>query len=179
MFSRLFLLSVLLIPLFLTACSNPRSELYEVKNEGVYYRAEQDISLGQGEFEIPGADPSTFRALSYPYAADKDRVYIQGKVIKGIDRNSFQILNSAHSYDKDQVYFVTQKIEGADPQTIKSVNLWTVKDGTAVYYRGGKVEGADPVSTTSFGPLEIYRFHDKDNRYECGLSAESCWPIEL
>lgn len=88
---------------------------------------------------LVGADPSTFRALNYTYAADRSHVWCIAGKVKGADAAAFTVCDDGryvvderavvpHSYGRDStnVYFynfdgIAHVVRGADAKSFRSL----------------------------------------------------------
>jgi hypothetical protein len=130
--------------LLLTACY--RSGYRKADGKMYYYTS--DFERGEHEYEVEGADLSTFEvdAEHGDYARDKNHIYIWGNVIEA-DTNSFRIIKSEgyFSTDRYHVFHGSKILQDADPLTFQIVDEkhGFVKDAGHVYLHSQLVDVAD------------------------------------
>jgi hypothetical protein len=109
---------------------------------GYYWAFGPPPNYGAYWQEIPNSDGSSFKIISGPYAADKNKVYFETmyKVATiSDDPGSFSIvdLESGITKDSKHVYFADQVIEGADVNSITAISggsdYGLVKDSNYLY----------------------------------------------
>ena len=91
---------------------------------------------------IDGAQPGTFVALEYGYAADSARVYHEGKPLTN-DPQSFRVLDLGYAVSRDRVYYYGKPIADADPSTFTMLDIMTdsadASDAKARYQQGRRM----------------------------------------
>ena len=134
------------------------SNKYSKDKFNVYYRWIRGTKFWV--VEIPGADPSTFKALGLSLAVDGQHVWMQDRKVAGADARTTQVLDTNGRVWKDQkhVWFYGNIIRGADTTTFEAM-------GDGFHYRDDKrvywifnvvkvVEGADPKTFKLKNPPE-------------------------
>ena len=101
---------------------------YHVRDNKVYYLA---AFPGQA-FEIPGADPLSFKPFDTIYAKDKTNAYFDGHPIPGADAASFDVLDRSNfAKDRNHIYQLDRAISD-DPAHFALLDGGLSKDSTAV-----------------------------------------------
>ena len=98
---------------------------WAIDSQNVYYLG---IDAKIGKYKTPIGDYSTFRELSYRYAADAKCVYYENKLVEGADPGSFSVLEDEQDYgqDKNCVYYQARGTSIRDLNTLRHKNM---KDG--------------------------------------------------
>ncbi len=98
---------------------------WAIDSQNVYYLG---IDAKIGKYKTPIGDYSTFRELSYRYAADAKCVYYENKLVEGADPGSFSVLEDEQDYGKDKncVYYQARGTSIRDLNTLRHKNM---KDG--------------------------------------------------
>lgn len=98
---------------------------WAIDSQNVYYLG---IGTKIGKYVTPIGDYSTFRGLSYRYAADAKCVYYENKLIEGADPRSFSVLEDEQDYgqDKNRVYYQARGTSIRDLNALRHKNM---KDG--------------------------------------------------
>ena len=160
--AALCLVAVALLP----ACSRnkPPNSLfdaagYHVRGDKVYYL----VAFPGKTFEIPDADPVSFKAFDTTYAKDKTNAYFDGHPIAGADAASFDVLSrSSFAKDRSHVYQLDRPISD-DPVHFELLDGGLSKDSTAVYWTDGRVLSRDPTHFAVISSDDHYLF-TKDGR---------------
>ncbi|MFC2162941.1 DKNYY domain-containing protein [Candidatus Altiarchaeota archaeon] len=150
---------------------------YTVCDGKAFYKWREGSQHGSIQYtkNITGADPASLRDLGGGYAADKDRVYWQGQVIRDADPASFYRLlyqkngssrspQTSYSMDKDRIYYERQALKGIRPQNFKYYGQHYCGGSNTVYHKTLKISGADPATFKVVDWDGIYS-KDKDNVY--------------
>jgi len=144
------IISVLLIILFLTACSG-----YKVKDNKVYWKYWNEGS-GSGEKLIVKADAASFTAMEHDaYGKDKNQAYYQGNLIQDIDAESFKSIYRYYAIDKYRAYMGKDIIKNADGATFKVVEGNWGRDSKDYYFK------TDSLNVCDYDSLKIYDFKGK------------------
>jgi hypothetical protein len=113
---------------------------YHVRGDKVYYL----VAFPGKAFEIPGADPLSFKAFDTTYAKDNSNAYFDGHPISAADAASFDVLDrSSFAKDRNHVYLLDRPISD-DPMHFELLDGGLSKDSTAVYWTDGSVMSEDP-----------------------------------
>ncbi|MDX9970840.1 MAG: DKNYY domain-containing protein [Candidatus Gracilibacteria bacterium] len=99
--------------------------------------------------KIEGADPMTFKLLSYFYGKDKLNIFYKKDLIENVDYTSFEVIERApfmsYSKDKNNIYYGSLVVEGADVNTFEFVgNEGYAKDINSVFWLDQVLSWADP-----------------------------------
>lgn len=142
------------------------NEYYRDKNS-VYYFDEYDRKMTR----IIGADPKSFKSISYTFGKDKNGVYKREKKLNGVDPNTFEEIDASYTRDKNNVYYEEEIMEGIDPRTFeKFVDYIQVKDKNGIYEfrKEGekvivkKIELPEYIDLKTLKPIENYFWYSKD-----------------
>lgn len=109
------LLSILLIGLIITACS----EGYKKSSVG---------TMTFNEIEMDIRDPGSFQIIGDDYAKDNTIAYYRGNAIDKSDGKSFEVLERGYSKDKARVYFSQSYLDGTRFYT-DNVSRVTILEG--------------------------------------------------
>ena len=90
---------------------------YDISNNKVYY-----MGAGKTEMELPGADSTAFKMISYSsssceyrdYGKDRKNVYFRNQKIEGADAGSFVMLEQGYYKDNRYLYFYGKRLKDSD-----------------------------------------------------------------
>ncbi len=143
--------------------------------------AKDDSTVYYKMYGIPGADVSSFQAISKHYGKDLRSVfycdeYRDGQTyfttknkkiinIKNADPATFEMVGdtySGYARDKYSGYFNGESFDVAYPATLTLIGGSLLKDKLHVYYKQVPITGSDPAS---FQKIDNYYFKDKNKVY--------------
>lgn len=137
---------------------------YKVKAGKVLYCTPVNgLPMFHDEKEVVGADASSFKVFSFPYAKDKNHIYRHNEVIQACDPESFELIGSNKNYSKDKnaVFYAHQCISD-DPENFELIEAGLGKDREHIYRFGHVVSGAD---VATFEVLGNGYYRDKNKVY--------------
>lgn len=107
-----------------------------------------------GRRDMPQADRASFRPVSERYAADRQRVYYEGREIAGADPATLRVLGPDHVADQNALYIKGFRVREVDAATARHLPRHYVLDRQKVWYgefESGRsdyflsdLQGADP-----------------------------------
>ncbi|PID55533.1 hypothetical protein CSB45_15550 [candidate division KSB3 bacterium] len=103
---------------------------YKVWGGQVFYLVPN--AAGGSSRPVEGADPSTFKQLSYEYGKDRYRAYFWERRIKNSDPDSFELLENGYARDKNSIYSGGGVTPG-DPGSVVILGNVTYMDKHNVY----------------------------------------------
>jgi len=138
---------------------------------------------GVNEEKLENVDVDTFQLISWPYAKDKQSVFLVSKKIEGADPLTFKltsgVLSEQYALDKSSVYFGSKKLEGANPSTFRTRefggDLLLGIDDKSVYYEAQKLDGINPLEVTVEPDGLIIR--DSDTAWYAKSNCHSVWYV--
>lgn len=107
-----------------------------------------------GRRDMPQADRASFRPVSERYAADRQRVYYEGREIAGADPATLRVLGPDHAADQKALYIKGFRVREVDAATARYLPRHYVLDRHKVWYGEfesgqadyflSELQGADP-----------------------------------
>lgn len=131
---------VVLLILVLCGCTSWR---YRTEEEKVFFSI-RSWNHDPLDYEVNGADVSSFRSLRDGYAKDRHRVYLKGDVICGADPATFEILRDGYSKDSARVFLGRCVLPDADPKTWVLLGDYWSRDARSVFHAQRVIPGAQP-----------------------------------
>jgi len=130
------------------------------------------------DYEVKGADLSTFELYVGWFAKDKNHCYFEGAVFKKAETETFEVLSWAFAKDKNNVYTNRGILKDADPESFEIMGNgyelgpagWVTpvgygKDANNIFYYayGTKTIKLKDVDIKTF--VEINNFYGKDDNF--------------
>ena len=85
---------------------------------------------------LNGADPTTFRILSYDYSRDKSSVFYEGVAFPVKDIETFELIDREYARDRVTAYYRQRPIPGSDGSTFAIIGQGYSKDAKRIFYSG-------------------------------------------
>lgn len=173
---------------------------YAKDKNNAYYMAQKIANINGGNFKtlrpaygyaagdyivfycgkpIEGSDPASFHAVgegkqndSLYFGADKNNVYLDGKIIHGIDPLTFEHIGKHFFKDSKHVYVDANIIEGCSPESVRVLNNYYIADSVDAYFIN---EGtAVPLKSENVKNIKVNDFiaADAKNVYYRGMQIE-------
>lgn len=124
---------------------------------------------------VEGADPVTFKILTYQYSVDKNHVFAHEKMLKA-DLATFEIVDDSYwAKDKDYVWYqgaFMKDFEAKTFEVLKSAQNHStyVRDKDTIYHSWQKLEGVDlETFQVMKDKSQTYDAYDKDYYYTRGV----------
>lgn len=107
---------------------------YRVENGKVFYQNVNSLTWKIEKSEMTDAHAPSFKRMMSTYAKDKNRVYLDGRVIRGCDPASFKVLDYTWKFSRDAhyVYYRHTRISD-DPEHFQVLEKGESKDSKHRY----------------------------------------------
>ena len=148
---------------------------YYVRLWKVYYK----YGFPEAAFEIPSADPGSFKILDSSYALDKSRVYLFGVAIPEADPRTFTVGPGDFSTDANHVYD-GREIFSDDPEHFEvMIYEFVARDSHHIYWVD-RIISDDPSHLVVIGEFEwfIY-FKDSKTVFVLGNPIQGADPASF
>lgn len=119
---------------------------------------------------IEGSDPASFHAVgegkqndSLYFGADKNNVYLDGKIIPEIDPLTFQHIGKHFFKDSKHVYADATIIKGCSPESVRVLNNYYIADSSDAYFIDEAT--ALPLKSENVRNIQVNDFIATDMKY--------------
>ena len=156
-FNKMKYLKPFIIILKVFACTSCGTDTgYKVKSESVSYTYwNAGMGIGSKTFEIPEADPKTFKILNFNnYAKDDKKVFYKGEIIDGADASSFEAIGEFYARDNHRGYYAKDSIKHSNGKTFKIIDSYYSTDSTDIFYITKSLGVTDPKNFKFVFPAE-------------------------
>ena len=100
---------------------------------------------------VEGADPETFKCISYNVYSDKNNIYLKNTILKNVKENEiifFDKWDKGYYIRGNDIYYEAIKLDGININDFQYINpersFSYIKSTKNVYLYGKKIIGADP-----------------------------------
>lgn len=145
---------------------------YAKDKDNIYFIDWKDLS--EPVKIIKDADRNSFEFVQEKistadyYAKDKNKVFLNERVLKDVDPNTLKFIDEFYYKDKDHVFVFDNRIKDADPETFELLEIGYSKDKNNIYYMGEK---ANVDIETFYFVKDFECAKDKNNYYYQGKIA--------
>ena len=129
-------------------------------NESGYYLRGKTVDYLGGfpstDFELEGANDSTFKIINSTYGLDDSHVYFNGAVILDSDPSTFEVLEGYFSRDAQHVY-ISGEIFTDDPANFEIIGENISRDSQHIYWSDSIISD-DPSHLEIVGSEDFYTY---------------------